>query len=136
MSVIDDYNSLLKLGINEVLRLAKLGAARQWVSVGTALPENKVGKYGITEPTIVLCTDGKEWYKAYYVKNYEINIEDMGYDGDTDIDENGEEYWPEGWYECSSENEDTDWALGAKITHWQPLPPLPEVNTQEVINNE
>ncbi|WP_312515995.1 DUF551 domain-containing protein [Anaerospora sp.] len=62
----------------------------------------------------------------------QIDCEDMGYEGDADCDEEtGKEYWSEGWYECVSEAEDTDWALGAKITHWMPLPALPE---QEIKN--
>ncbi len=41
----------------------------------------------------------------------QIDCEDMGYEGDADCDEEtGKEYWPEGWYECASEAEDTDWA--------------------------
>lgn len=110
----------------ELLILADKNDAAQRVPVTERLPANKVGKYGISELTVVLCTDGKEWYKAYYVRHHEVNCEDMGYEGDGEYDEETDSYyWPEGWYECSSENEDTDWALGAKITHWMPLPPLP-----------
>ena len=35
-----DYNDLLKLGIDEVLRLAKIGQRMQWVNVGERLPEH------------------------------------------------------------------------------------------------
>jgi Protein of unknown function (DUF551). len=110
----------------ELLRLAHLGAAMQRIPVSDRLPENE-NKGCYIEPKIVLCTDGKGWYKAYYVKHHEINCEDMGYEGNGEHDEEtGEEYWPEGWYECSSENEDIDYVLGVKITHWMPMPPLPE----------
>ena len=110
----------------ELLQLAKQGKQMQWVSVAERLPENKVGKYKVADFTVVLCTDGKQWYKSYYVKHHEIDCEDMSYEGDGEYDEKTDTYyWPEGWYECSSEYEDTDWALGAVITHWMPLPPNP-----------
>lgn len=125
----EEWQYLSENGKTELLRLAKIGQRMQWIAVSARLPENKVGKYGITEPTVVLCTDGKGWYKAYYVKYHEINCEDMLYEGDADYDEaTDSHYWSEGWYECSSENEDTDWALGAVITHWMPLPKPPAEN--------
>jgi hypothetical protein len=106
----------------------QIGERERWILVGDGLPINKVSKHGIAEPEDVLCTDGKEVFKAYYVPQYAFKCEDMGYfEGDTDIGENGEEYWPEGWYECAPEHGDDmiDWALGAVITHWRPMPLLP-----------
>lgn len=133
MKRVDNPNTSLSLkDLNALVGLAKYGKmARQWIPVSERLPKNIVGKYGIIEPKIVLCTDGKELYKAYYVQEHEFNCEVQGYfEGDTDRDVNGNEYWPEGWYEKATEyqemQEGVDWALGAVITHWMPLPELPK----------
>jgi hypothetical protein len=38
------YSDLLKLGIDEVLRLAKIGQQMQWISVNDRLPETTDGE--------------------------------------------------------------------------------------------
>lgn len=112
--------------MKEQAHYAAIGREKDWVLVTERMPELENKGYYL-EPKRVLCTDGKNVYKAYYVGYRQINCEDMGYEGDADCDEDtGEEYWPEGWYECASDAEDTDWALGVKITHWTYLPALPE----------
>jgi hypothetical protein len=78
------------------------------------------------EPIPVLCTDGRQVFRACYVGEKVINCEDLGYDGEADYDETTDNYyWLEGWYEWN-DCEETHWALGWKITHWMPLPDSPE----------
>ncbi len=107
----------------ELLRLARLGQRRQWVPVTEGLPE-ELNDDGMPKP--VLCTDGNNVYKGYYAGHLQINCEFAGYEGDAEYDKETEShYWPEGWYECASQHEDIDWALGVTITHWMPIPDLP-----------
>jgi len=49
------------------------------------------------------------------------------YEGDDAVyDENTDEYyWPQGWYEWN-ETEETHFALPDTVTHWMPLPEVPQ----------
>ena len=64
--------------------------------------------------------------RAYYVPAHTVcgdtyEGDDVEYDETTD-----DYYWPEGWYESVLEAE-IDFRLSGTVTHWMPLPNLPEV---------
>jgi hypothetical protein len=65
--------------------------------------------------------------RTRFVRQYTIRCAVVNYEGD-DADYNEDEddyYWPEGWYEWN-EYEPWHWRLSGNITHWAPLPGLPE----------
>ena len=63
--------------------------------------------------------------RAYWVK---AKTEESGIDSDIgEYNEATDTYYdPEGWYE-TNEYEDVHWAVSDVVTHWQPLPDVPNV---------
>lgn len=125
MKRVDKPGKTLSLkDLSALVALAEYGQSVTWIPVTERFP-TELGNDGLPKP--VLCTDGQQTYKAYYVGHRQVNCEDAGYTCETDWDEETDaEYWPEGWYECASEQMDADWVLGAIITHWMLIPELPK----------
>ena len=110
-------------------RLAELAAAKAqlaavpiWTPVGEALP-------AVMLRVLVAVTDGKmrTSTRAYHVADKSVSQDDFGYDGEDNVyDEEADKfYWPAGWYESQLEGE-CDYRLSGTVTHWMPLPNLPE----------
>ncbi len=92
----------------------------EWIKVKDQLPEP--GKFVIA---YFKNEHGKDRrIRAMYVPRF--FMDDLGDSGcDPDYDEEEDMYfWPEGWYECN-EFEDTHWMVDGNVTHWMPLPEVP-----------
>ena len=92
----------------------------KWISVEDRLPETGIPViiYGIND-----YGKGRR-LRAFYAPKFSIDAD--SYEGDADYSEEKNEYFiPEGWYE-QNEYEDTNWYVGFKPTHWQPLPTPPK----------
>lgn len=58
------------------------------------------------------------WSRAVWVPRFSHEAFSDDYEGDLDCnDEDGEVYWPEGWYEWNN-HEDVHWQLPTSVTHW------------------
>ena len=65
--------------------------------------------------------------RAQWIPRHTREGDDDEFRGELDHDDvNGGDYWPEGWYE-HNEQEETSWMLSGKVSHWCPLPALPEI---------
>jgi hypothetical protein len=66
--------------------------------------------------------------RAQYSDGKSLPVSEDGFDlaGWAVYDERADEYWcPEGWFE-TNEFEDTHWQITDPVSHWMPLPKLPE----------
>lgn len=98
--------------------------ADRWVSVSDRLPE---------KDSSVLCIVGKQVLTCFYAREKQVEV---GYDEDYSMgsfladEESGQCYLNPGWYEECEQVENSSGYdsiyLSRKVTHWQPLPPLPE----------
>lgn len=101
-----------------------------WISVSDRYPDPR-------ERVFVICEkeryDGKiirlktiaEYIPAMTIPETEYLAEEFCGDGQYNY-RDGEYYAPKGWYEHQIEPE-IKWKLSAKVTHWMPLPELPEL---------
>ncbi|CAL67417.1 DUF551 domain-containing protein [Christiangramia forsetii] len=93
----------------------------KWISVEDRLPETGIPVviYGINDY-------GKERrLRAFYAPKFSIYADCYEGDNDEYCEEKDEYFIPEGWYE-QNEYECTNWYVGFKPTHWQPLPTPPK----------
>ena len=104
----------------DTLSVPKFG---EWISVEDRLPESK------TEILVGFFNEFGKWRTLKAIRLEKHQMEADYFNGDTDVDENGNEYWPEGWYEWN-EHEETHWKIPI-VTHWMPLPTPPTNPTEE-----
>lgn len=94
----------------------------EWISVKDKMPESG-------EHVLVACRCGNGWYicDAFHTDE---KTEVCFFDGDIDAEydeETDEYYFPEGWWEdIKNWDEYGCVAIGDTVTHWMPLPKLPE----------
>lgn len=95
--------------------------ATAWIPITDRLPEPGVPVIALVNPN--------EYGKTYRIraqwapaKTLELHFDAEGgeYDEETDT-----YYCEEGWYE-TNEFEDVHWNVHGTVTHWQPLPEIPE----------
>lgn len=98
-----------------------------WISVKDRLPKN-------TNPVLCLPVKGLQ-FVGQYTKGHEIEYSDDNYQGEYDPieDRDGVLYLKPGWYELEETpgGEYDEQYLIREVTHWQPLPPRPEVSVGE-----
>lgn len=105
-----------------------------WIPVSERLPIYEEDGKKMTKP--VFATDGKKIWKAvyfpYHFKTCEWENLDYLSDPLDYCDEIDSEYWlKEGWYvEYEHMGDWYEWLIN-NITHWMPLPELPELNKQQ-----
>ena len=96
-------------------------AATAWIPVTEQLPAPGIPVIALVNPN--------EYGKTYRIraqwapaKTLELHFDAEGgeYDEETD-----QYYCEEGWYE-TNEFEEVHWAVSGTVTHWQPLPEIPE----------
>ena len=94
-----------------------------WVPVTERLP--KPGKFVLA--VFRYSTGKQQVIRAMHAPPKTLSEEDYGeFLTDPDYDEATDTtYWPEGWYECN-ENEETHWQVHEEVTHWMPLPEVPQ----------
>lgn len=67
--------------------------------------------------------------RAKYVPQFTTPCSRFEYDGDAEYHEESDEYyWPAGWYEWNDDGDSVHYRIGDWVTHWAPLPGLPEVH--------
>jgi hypothetical protein len=93
-----------------------------WVRVGDRMPANGVhvlvcylNALGNARRVRAQCVGENELPMSEYALEDEPHTEGPG----------GEWYAPAGWYE-TNDNEDECFRIGAEVTHWMPLPPVPD----------
>ncbi len=95
--------------------------AQKWIPVAEDMPKPSVPVIALVAPNEYGKTRRirAQWAPP---KTLEQSFDAEGgiYDEETD-----KWYVEEGWYE-TNEYEEVHWAVTGTVTHWQPLPPLPE----------
>lgn len=114
------YN-LTSVNIESVFKVLNLTVCDGWTKCCDELPEKRrpVIAFGVDE------YEHKKILRAIFVPDLSISTDDMDFDGPAEYDENGNEFWPKGWYEWN-ETEEIHYKIQFPITHWKHFCDFPE----------
>jgi len=96
-----------------------------WTKLNAGMP--KAG-----EPVLACVGSGKcrTIIRAVWMPKYFEEDDGDNYDGESEYNQEKDRYyWPEGWYEWN-ERDETHWRVSQEVTHWMPLPGMPESEHQ------
>ncbi len=119
--LVKERKAFVDQSLKETLEIAcDLKERYRWRSVGEELPEANVAVLvfakGAGEYQVVL--------RAYYAPKFTVE-DDNQYEAAEYCEEKDEYFLCEGWYEYN-EFDEVNWMVCESVTHWQPLPELPE----------
>ena len=101
--------------------VAAAAREREWISVDDRLPESN-------REVLIRCgyKSSGPWFTGMgiYVAKRSISCNEQEYQGSEDEDDNGDLWWPEGWYN-GTPNDETYYRV-SPVTHWMPLPNPPK----------
>lgn len=108
--------------ITDIVKLAwEEALKRAWIPTTERMPEPNVPVIALVNPN--------EWGKTFCIRAQYAPAKTLELDFDAEGGEYDEEtdkyYCEEGWYE-TNEFEDVHWNVHGTVTHWQPLPEIPE----------
>lgn len=112
--------------ILEALGMEKYRVLWRPVVEGGEMPPNGTPVLAVVRSDDSPCRRRRWVVRAKYAGKYTVDCSYLDYDGDADYcEEKDGYYWPEGWYEWN-DGEEMHYMIGDTVTHWAPLPGLPE----------
>lgn len=103
----------------------------EWRSVTDSLPKPGTGVMASYRDTAGRWLSVRAMYAAARSVACTCDI-----DGDClcEVDDTGESWWPEGWYEIADVDGDVSaWRIEGTVTHWMPLPTPPDEKERRLI---
>jgi len=104
----------------------KIAMERDWVMWRPAHDGREMPANGVPVLAVVQIGQNRHVVRATYIRSGQVEA-DLDYDEAYEYDEETDTYWlSPGWYEHNLV-EEIHWQISEPVTHWAPLPSLPEV---------